>query len=145
MGELTRYRPKSIKPVLPFELARADLFDDPNLTYPSLHCPEGGGPLRRGTSAQFGLKRKKPRRLVCANRTRPAHRGRLRRVGVLREQEPMLGLGNVRSPHLSQAVRPPKPRHISATLRKARLSAAGRRNLVVDFYVTGERSTDARY
>ena len=31
------------------------------------------------------------------------------------------------------------------TLRKARLSAAGRRNLVVDFYVTGERSTDARY
>jgi NADH dehydrogenase len=31
------------------------------------------------------------------------------------------------------------------TLRKARLSAAGRRNLVVDFYETGERSTDARY
>ena len=43
MGELTRYRPKSIKPVLPFELARADLFNDPNLTYPSLHCPRAGG------------------------------------------------------------------------------------------------------
>ena len=86
MGELTRYRPKSIKPVLPFELARADLFDDPNLTYPAC-IARGRGPLRRGTSAQFGLKRKKPRRLVCANRTRPAHRGRLRRVGVLLEQE----------------------------------------------------------